>query len=154
MGRRGARSWLVAGLWILAVAGCRDINVVTEQYATLQEAEASGAVERGWLPRGLPPGAHEIREAHDLDSNRRWGLFSFSQRDGDTLRTILGSEISLAGHSCSPPRRIEWWPVLLREQLDSEKIAATGLKAYPMRESDLIFAVNWNQRRAYYWTRE
>ena len=76
-------------------AGCRDTNVITESYATLQEAIDDGAVERGWVPRGLPPGAHEIREAHDLDSNRRWGLFNFPQEDAGALREILGGELSL-----------------------------------------------------------
>ena len=133
-------------------AGCRDTNVITESYATLQQAIEDGAIERGWVPRGLPPGAHEIREAHDLDSNRRWGLFNFPQEDAGALRGILGGELSLDGRTCNPPRRIEWWPVLLREQLDPEQIAATGLRAYSSREGDLIVAVNWKQGRAYYWT--
>lgn len=151
------RGWIVLALAVLAAAvpaGCRDLDVVTGSYATLQEAEAAGAVERGWVPRGLPPGSHEIREAHDLDSNRRWGLFSFAAPDAEPLRSALGPEVSLAGQSCNPPRRIEWWPVLLRERLDPAQVAATGLRAYASREGDLIFAVNWNQRRAYYWTRE
>ncbi len=137
-----------------AVAGCRDVDVVTETYATLQEAVAAGAVDRGWMPRGLPPGTKEIREAHDLDSNRRWGLFNFPQGEADALRTLLGSGISLSGQTCNPPRRIEWWPQLLRRELDHDRIMATGLEAYAAREGNLIFAVNWNQGRAYYWTRE
>ena len=150
-----ARTQLVALLVAIAgVSACRDADVVTESYATLKEATAAGAIERGWLPSGLPAGAHEIREAHDLDSNRRWGLFSFREADTEALRSILDSEISLAGHTCNPPRRIEWWPLLLRERLDHEKIAATGLRAYSARQSELVFAVNWSQRRAYYWTRE
>jgi hypothetical protein len=146
------RIWIA--IIVLTLAGCRDIDVVTESYASLKEAAASGAIERGWLPRMLPEGARDIREAHDLDSNRRWGLFDFPQSDAAALRAALGSEISLAGHSCNPPRRIEWWPVMLRERLDAEQIAATGLRAYAAREGDLVFAVNWNQGRAYYWTRE
>jgi hypothetical protein len=61
---------------LIAVTGaCRDLDVVTEAYATLAEAQAAGAVDRGWLPRGLPPGTRDVRVAHDLDSSRRWGLF-------------------------------------------------------------------------------
>jgi len=149
------RALLVSlALGMLAVSGCRDVDVVTESYATLAEATAARAIERGWIPRGLPPGALEIREAHDLDSNRRWGVFSFPQNEADALRGTLGGELSLAGHTCNPPRRIEWWPVLLRERLDAERITATGLRAYQAREGGLIFAVNWNQGRAYYWTPE
>jgi hypothetical protein len=144
----------VALVLVLASLACRDLEVVTESYATLQEAVSAGAVERGWVPRGLPAGSHEIREAHDLDSNRRWGLFNFPQTDAEALRSILGAEISLAGHTCNPPRRIEWWPLLLRDELNQEAIAATGLRAYSAREGDLVFGVNWKQGRAYYWTRE
>jgi hypothetical protein len=139
---------------LLIAAACRDLDVVTETYATLAEANAAGATDRGWLPKGLPAGAYEIRIAHDLDSNRRWGLFNFPRAEAEALRATLAEEISLADKTCSAPGRIEWWPVLLRDRLDHERIAATGLKAYSARASDLIVAVNWNQGRAYYWTKE
>jgi hypothetical protein len=153
---RIGRGRLVQCLLVLGFvnAGCRDLDVVTESYATLQEATQAGAVDRGWVPRGLPAGTREIREAHDLDSNRQWGLFNFPQNEGETLRMLLGPELSLAGLRCTAPRRIEWWPVLLREELDHEQIMSTGARAYSAREGDLIFVVNWNQGRAYYWTRE
>jgi len=134
-------------------AGCRNLDVITESYATLAEATAAGAVDRGWLPRGLPAGTRELRIAHDLDSNRRWGLFNFPEAEGEALRALIGSEISFDGLTCSPPRRIEWWPVLLRERLDAERIKSTGLRGYAAKDG-LILAVNWAQGRAYYWTRE
>jgi hypothetical protein len=141
-------------LTILLLPGCGNLEVVTEHYATLQEAAAAGAIDRGWVPRGLPAGARELRSAHDLDSNRRWGLFNFPPDQGSALKSVVAGEISLAGHTCNPPRRIEWWPLVLRERLDHDAIVSTGLRAYSAREGDLIFAVNWNQGRAYYWTRE
>jgi hypothetical protein len=139
---------------IATPAGCRDVDVVTEAYATLAEAQSAGAVDRGWLPRGLPPGTRELRLAHDLDSHRRWGLFEFPPDEGDALRALLGTEISFDGLTCNPPRRIEWWPRLLRERLDGEQIKATGLRGYAAKEGDLIFGVNWAQGRAYYWSKE
>jgi hypothetical protein len=42
--------------------------------------------------------------------------------------------------------------VILRGTLDGERIRATQLRAYRAREGNLIFAVNWNQGRAYFWT--
>lgn len=141
-------------LGVMIGGGCRDAGVVTEAYATLAEAQAAGAVDRGWLPRGLPPGTRELRVAHDENSHRRWGLYEFPPDEGDALRPLLGAEISFAGLSCNPPRRIEWWPVLLREQLDGERLKATGLRAYAAREGDLIYAVNWKQGRGYYWSKE
>ena len=139
----------------LALApGCRDIDVVTEAYATLTEAQAAGAVDRGWLPRGLPPGTRDLRVAHDLDSNRRWGLFDFPPGQAEALRALTGAEVSFDGLTCNPPRRIEWWPVLLRERLNATQIEATGLRGYSARDGDLMYAVNWAQGRAYYWTRQ
>ncbi len=131
-----------------------NLDVLTETYATLAEAQAAGAVDRGWLPRGLPPGTRELRLAHDLDSTRRWGLFNFPPEEGDALRALTGPEIPLDGLACNPPGRIEWWPVLLRQQLNGERIKATGLRGYAAKEGDLVLAVNWAQGRAYYWSRE
>jgi len=149
--RRGAV--LAAAILACAPAGCGDIDVVTNTFATLAEARAAGAVERGWVPELLPPGAHDIREAHDEGSTkRRWGLFSFQPADDEPLRRRLGAEMNLGGTAAEAPPRIEWWPILLRGQLDGERVAATGLKGYQVTGDRLVAAVNWNQRRAYYWS--
>jgi hypothetical protein len=138
---------------LLTTASCRNTDVVTATYATLDEAQRAGAIERGWLPRGLPPGTRDIREAHDLDANRRWGLFSFPRDEATVLRQALQQqEVALSGQACDAPGRIEWWPVLLRGILDPEKIQAAGLQAYRSADGNLLFAVNWRQGRAYYWT--
>lgn len=144
-----AAALLVAG----AAAGCGDFDVVTNTFATLAEAQAAGAVQRGWVPELLPAGAHDIREAHDEGgTKRRWGLFSFKPADDESLRQRLGAEMSLAGIAAEAPPRIEWWPILLRGQLDGEQVAAVGLKGYQVTGDQLVAAVNWNQRRAYYWS--
>ncbi len=136
---------------VAALAGCRNVDVMTGSYPTREEARQ--AMDRGWIPNALPPGAHDIREAHDPDSNRRWGLFSFRAGDEDALTGLLDpGQVSLAGVTCDIPGRIEWWPVLLRGTLDAERIASAGLKAYRAKQSGLMWAVNWNQRRAYYWS--
>ncbi|HET7220685.1 MAG TPA: hypothetical protein VFJ02_21680, partial [Vicinamibacterales bacterium] len=100
---------------VLASAACGYSDAVTNAYATRAEAERDGAIERGWVPRGLPPSAHDLREAHNLDTNRRWGLFHFEEADREALRAVLKpDEISLAGIRSEPPLRVEWWPLLLR----------------------------------------
>ncbi len=142
-----------SALLLLALAGCRDLDVVTASYNTLADAREAGAIARGWLPDGLPPGTTDLREAHGLDTHARWGLFSFPVAESSHLEALLESaEMPLAGQRCSPPRRIEWWPILLRGDLDAERIAAAGLKAHRTRDGALIVAVNWNQGRAYYWS--
>jgi hypothetical protein len=145
------RILLAAALLAALSAGCGD-DVVTESYATRAEAEQAGAVARGWVPAGIPRSAEGLREAHDLDTNRRWGLFDFNPSEGATLQAMLRpGEISIQGQRCGIPARIEWWPVLLRGALDDETLKAAGLQAYRSTDGKLIVIVNWAQGRAYYW---
>src|SRR3954447_13710010 len=154
MGGTMTRGWCRVALLALSVSvGCRNVDVITASYATLDEARASGAVSSQRLPEGLPPGTHDIREARDTDTTRRWLLFSFPPEQRERLMALLApQEVSLEGQNCDVPGRIEWWPVLLRNRLNAEQIAATGLKTYNGRDSDLVYAVNWSQGRAYAWT--
>jgi hypothetical protein len=152
-----AHRQLVAGgiLMLIAAGSCRNIDVVTASYATLADARNAGAIGSTRIPDALPPGTREIREARDLDTNRRWGLFMFPPEEGDSLRGLIeAAELNLDDHECDIPSRIEWWPVLLRGSLDAERIHTAGLRVYGGRRGDLVFAVNWNQGRAYYWTKK
>lgn len=142
-----------AALACAILASCGDFDIVTHTYATMAEAQAAGAPARGWLPGFVPAGARDIREAHDEGgTRRRWGLFNFAAGDDAALRASLGAELSFTGVAAEAPPRIEWWPVLLRGTLDHERVTATGLKGYQVPGEDLVAAVNWNQRRAYYWS--
>ena len=144
---------LAGAALVLAVCSCRNLNVVTASYNTLADARDAGAMAKGRLPEGLPPGTTDLREAFNVDTNARWGLFSFPPREASHLRALLDTtEFPLTGERCAPPRRIEWWPILLRGDLDAERIAAAGLKAYKSRDATLLFVLNWNQGRAYYWS--
>ena len=137
---------------VLLLAGCGNVNVQTDSFATMAEARQRGAVERGWVPAFLPERAYEIRAAYDTDGPRRWGILNFTPGDVDAVRALLRpEETSLAGVRMDIPARIEWWPVALRNELNPEAIAATGVRAYQSRSGDYLFAVNWNQGRAYYW---
>jgi hypothetical protein len=147
-----ASTWAsAAAIAVLAIA-CSGVTSKTNAFATLAEARQAGAIEQGWIPEGLPPGAHDLREAHLPGSTSRWGLFEYSPSEEDVLRSLLQpQEIPLDGEHCGIPARIEWWPVALRGDLDGARISATGLQAYRSKAGDLIFAVNWRQGRAYYW---
>lgn len=140
-------------LGLLAILACSGVASRTNAFATMAEARDAGAVRQGWVPDGLPPHAHDLREAHLLNSSKRWGLFEYPQSEEEALRALLQpQEISLDGEHCDIPARIEWWPVALRRNLDGARIAATGIRAYRSKAGDLIFAINWQQGRAYYWT--
>lgn len=144
------RAFVIAAAAIVAGA-CTGVNAKTSTYATM--AEAQPAIDQGFMPAGLPSSSYEIRAAYVPDGWQRWGIINFPQAATAELRSFLKpEEVSLAGLRCDVPGRIEWWPVQLRDQLDAERIAATGAKAYRSHTGNLIVVVNWTQGRAYYWT--
>jgi hypothetical protein len=51
----------------LILSACSEI--VDERYASWNEAEQAGAVERGWVPPFVPAAARNLRSVHDLDLN-------------------------------------------------------------------------------------
>jgi hypothetical protein len=135
------------------LGSCRNVDVVTASYPTMEDARAAGAFRDGYLPEGMPPASFDIREAHDTTAPRRWILFSFPEGERQAIMALIEpQEHSLEGQSCDVPARVEWWPLLLRNAFDVERIRLTGLKTYRARSGDLIYAVNWAQGRAYLWT--
>jgi hypothetical protein len=151
VGRAGLGVAIVAALAL--GTGCSGLNSQTNAFATLAEARQSGAITQGWIPEGLPPGSHDLREAHVPGTRHRWGIVNFPVGESASLRALLESdETPLQGMRCEAPARIEWWPVILRGDLNGSQLAQTGLRAYRAKGSDLVFAVNWTQGRAYYWT--
>ena len=125
---RGLVATLVAGALSTA---CGDLDVVTAVYATRAEAEAGGAIAKGWVPAGVPPSTHDIREAHDADTNRRWGLFNLRPPTATRYaRYCSPASRSLEGLRCDIPGRIEWWPPMLRGALTAEQLKSSGLEAY------------------------
>jgi hypothetical protein len=139
---------------LCGVAACSGRDVQTATYATVNEARSSGAMEKGYVPSILPANAYELRAAYAVKGNQRWGLFNFPPEGGDQLRAMLQpEEVSLAGTVMDVPGRIEWWPLVLRGDVDAERARITGLRAYHAKSAPLVVAVNWSQGRASYWTR-
>ena len=137
----------------LSVSQCSYVDVVTASYASRSDALQSGAIDRGWIPVWMPESAEDIREAHQLDTNRRWGLFNFAPGDGDRIRAALEAEpFPLHGVECEMPARVEWWPVVLRGPLDDNKIKSAALESYRAKTDKLLVVVNWKQGRVYYWS--
>jgi hypothetical protein len=147
------KAWLGPVALIALAPACSGINSQTNSFATLTEARQAGAIAQGWIPEGLPAGSHDLREAHLPGTPQRWGIVNFPQAEAEALRRLLNAqEISLDGLTCDAPGRIEWWPIVLRGNLNASRIAATGVRSYRAKTGDLIFAVNWSQGRAYYWS--
>ena len=148
---RPALSVLVLSvLTVLAAPGCSDLRVKEGIYTNLDDAKASGAIQAGWVPEGLPASAADFREGH-LPDGRHWGVFTFAARDADAVRALLASEISSGPLTCNPPGRLEWWPRLLTTPIDPDRVKSTGFRLYMERVGQRTYAINWGQGRAYYW---
>jgi hypothetical protein len=143
------RRKLTSALFLCATC-CAGIETTTGVYATVAEARAAGAIERGFVPEGLPASATDLREAH-RGGGQRWGLFVFPPADGEAVRALVGAEITATPPECDPPGRLEWWPRILRSPLDLAQLQSTGLRLYRSRDNRLTYAVNWQQGRAFYW---
>ena len=149
---RSLRYTLVGGA--LCFAACAGVKSQTYAYATLAEARQAGAIAKGWIPEGLPDGSHDLREGHVPGTPQHWGLFEYPQAEERALRALLSEqELDASGVECDIPARIEWWPRILRGPLDASRLAATGTRLYRSKDGALLFAVNWNQARAYYWSK-
>src|SRR3954464_9715412 len=147
------RTVLCAFSTALLLTGCAGITSQTNSYATLAEARQAGAIANGWIPDGLPTASHDIREGHIPGTSRHWGIFEYPHAEEEILRVLLEPQETAAEDlQCDIPARIEWWPLILRGPLDRRRLAATGTRLYLAKSGGLLFAVNWRQGRAYYWT--
>lgn len=57
----------------LALASCGES--MTASFTNMHEVQASGLIERGWIPPELPSDATDIRVSWNLDSNRSTGSY-------------------------------------------------------------------------------
>lgn len=98
-----------------ALAACSDFENRETTYATLEEAAADGAIDRGWIPEYFPGSAVQLRERHDLDTNEVWIRFTFAQGD---ISSILGACREVERLEVGFPRgtrQIPWWPGELQQ---------------------------------------
>jgi hypothetical protein len=135
----------------IVLAACSAVRSESDVFATLQEARDAGAIERGWVPEGLPSGTTDLRDGH-VPSGTHWGLFSFPPSQGDALRELIGAEITSTPPPCKPPGRFEWWPRMLRTPINLDNAHLAGLHLYTARDGRRVFAVNWPQGKGYYWS--
>jgi hypothetical protein len=102
----------VALLSTLTLGACSE--TLAEDYETYADAEADGAVTRGWLPVFVPRSAFEIREVHDLDTNRQW--LRFKVPPGDTTVLVGATDYPLrVAPEAGPPRQMGRWSAELRD---------------------------------------
>jgi hypothetical protein len=104
----------LAACLIGCLAACSDglgpEVVVSGKYSNYKEAEKSGVLQSGWLPRELPLSAHNISEVHSVDSNEMW--VSFEVASSDVKRFL--AKCTPSSQPALPDRRrtlrsVPWW---------------------------------------------
>ena len=134
---------------LVMLCGCSDLRVKMEVFNTADDARQAGALSSAWLPTDLPSGASDLRTGH-LPDGRHWGVFAFQPGDADAVRALTAEEITAGSVTCDPPGRLEFWPRLLRSSVEIERVRSTGFRVYRGKDGR-TYAINWGQRRAYYW---
>jgi hypothetical protein len=119
--------------------GCNE--TFDRHYESINDATRDGAIQRGWIPAILLPDAKDIRETHDLDSNRGSGSFALN----DSLVRRLKSEC--ASSQALPPttHAAHWW----RSPTSNGKQAA-GEQTFQCGGS--FVAADPSNRIGYFWT--
>ena len=101
--------WRLA-VWMTLTAvlcACTD-DVLDASYSAQSEAVTSGAVERGWIPAWVPPGAKDLREVHDVDTNE--SALSFTLPAGAKWRPPAQCRTADAGEFSEPRFDRSWIP--------------------------------------------
>lgn len=124
------RSIAMTAVILLMTGACSERHLST--YADRIEAERAGAFARGWLPAFLPASSTLITEIHDIDSNERWGRFSFRQDDLDWIARVLRplGLADLSALTVRVPGKLSAWPRELSGPLEPSRIQKANLTLY------------------------
>jgi hypothetical protein len=119
-------------------------------YATSADAErdkiaGADAFDRGWLPVVLKSGVSEIREEHNVSTNRGRATFRYTPVFADTLE-----------RSCSPlppdaPVNSPFWrwPSFLRKGDTAAKLRSRNVRVFKC--GDFTYAINDEQQSGFFW---
>lgn len=138
---------LVLALVFATTGSCERFE---STYPSIADAQADGAVERGWIPRSLPPSAQDIREWHDLDSNRVFGKLRYEPADDAWIDRNLEpvsatAQVEVRRQWGDP----EWWPDQLCGRLDVSAVQAQHIVV--LTADGFMFARDARSQMLYFW---
>jgi hypothetical protein len=135
-------------LVVLAVA-CEQWEVLEETYSSRDQLVRDGAITRGWIPEWIPASATDVREVHDLDTNRSQLAFAYREFDTAALAPSCKSETQSRITVARTALR-SWWPPELT-------VASAETKRFSLfacaqdREPQAFLAIDPANRTAYFW---
>lgn len=153
----------VVGLLVFltcVLTGCHDTRS-EYSYPTLTSAEKDGAIDRGWLPDFLPRSSYTIRVVGDLSPARVWCAFEFRPSDLDRLLRIA-KKVDVLDPSVShvPDPDEQWWPIVLKGNLDVGKIEKAGFRLYTIETPETsvtttiwLFAIDMSNGHGFFFNR-
>jgi hypothetical protein len=126
--------------------GCEANDYIESRYDDFSEAQAAGAVTRGWIPSFLPSSSTGIREIHNVDTNEVWIAFTASR---NALEGIEECDQSARAEGMLPRNvGVSWWPQAL-----SEGAAETTVSQYSFYRcgAAAFIAVDRAEPKFFYW---
>ncbi len=146
------RSYLAGSLLAGGVLAC-SLEDVESRYETFAQAEADGAVQRGWVPDFVPESSFQLRERHNLDTNEIWLSFKFVSSELGFLRSVCPA----TPEPQWPRRPPGWWPASLSEKQSPPNRFFIGRCEFPITAGGSVgrrvgfIALDSEHSRAWYW---
>ena len=139
---------------LVPLIGCAETQHA--RYPTYADAEAAGAVRRGWIPPYVPPSAVEIVEAHDLDLNTQ--RLRFRVAVAELPRVIAGMEPLTIRDAWPPavrsPELPGEWPGELSDRPVSARPSVRLYRAPEAGSGARCVAVETDRGMVYAWSCE
>lgn len=139
------RFWGVASVLVVTCIACTEQQEAS--YADLATAERAGAVRRGWIPDWVPKSAHDLREVHNLDTNRSMLAFRYDPSDRpavpNTCSQVRASEVPPVPFAAS------WWP----RDVPPTKFVTHRHAFFSCEIGRAFLAVSADEGEVYYWRR-
>jgi hypothetical protein len=135
--------------------GCSDL--VTERYATYEEAIRAGAGERGWLPSFTPKTATNIILSHNLDTNYQWLKFRIPPHQISDMTKglkIISLEEARQGSGRRTPAAIGAWPPELEKVMVSTPRGSLGFFQTASISGCVCIAVDSSTGEVFGWSCE
>ena len=148
----------MAGAAVIATSigfALRVVELPVSEYDTLADAEADGALARGWLPAFLPPNSQDIRETHNVDTNARWLEFSAPVSELRVLAAHLETYPFQDARRTALPRPARagrHWPPELSDELLATPRSTSLLGYYRARRDAYCIAIEWSTGNAWGWS--
>jgi hypothetical protein len=150
--RKGARLTVILAILaaLFVTAGCRSASLLLSDqqastYADYEAVQASGNMERGWIPERLPESASDIRLKYDIDTNEILLTFHFDPAEMDDLLAQC-APAELTATDLPQQLSASWWPGDLQGP-------DTAVSRYAFYGCDSAYlAIDSDQNQAFFWS--